>query len=94
MTGQGPSRIEGRHPTSHQGGRPEEGATARHSWMMIACCVPMLAVAVALVLTGVVSPGFLVVALVCTAMMAMMMRGGGHSGGPGGHGGGPGERPT
>jgi len=46
-----------------------------HSWMMIACCIPMLVIAVALVATGVASPGFLFVALMCTAMMAMMMRG-------------------
>ena len=92
MTRQDTNHPEGRHPTPHQGGRPEEGAGARHSWMMIACCIPMLAIAVALVVTGVVSPGFLVIALLCTAMMAMMMRGGGHSGSHGGHGGGPGER--
>jgi hypothetical protein len=29
--------------------------------MMIACCVPMLVIAVVLVATGVASPGFLVV---------------------------------
>lgn len=49
-----------------------------HGWMMIACCVPMLAVAIALVATGVVSSGFLVAAVVCTVMMALMMRGMGH----------------
>ena len=46
-----------------------------HGWMMIACCIPMLVIAVALVATGVASPGFLFVAVMCTAMMAMMMRG-------------------
>lgn len=46
-----------------------------HSWMMIACCIPMILIAVALVITGVVSPGFLFVAIACTAMMALMMRG-------------------
>jgi hypothetical protein len=50
--------------------------------MMIACCVPMLAIAVVLVATGAASPGFLVVALGCTAMMALMM-GGTHGGGSG-----------
>ena len=49
-----------------------------HDWMMIACCIPMLVIAIALVATGVASPGFLVVALACTAMMALMMRGMGH----------------
>ncbi len=50
-----------------------------NSWMMIACCIPMLVIAVALVATGVASPSFLVVALACTAMMALMMRGMNHS---------------
>ena len=42
-------------------------------WMMIACCVPMLAIAIALVATGVAGPGFLLVAIMCTLMMAAMM---------------------
>lgn len=46
-----------------------------HSWMMIACCIPMLAVALALVAAGVVGPGFLLIAVGCTVMMALMMRG-------------------
>jgi len=46
-----------------------------HSWMMIACCIPMILIAVALVGSGAVSPGFLVVAIACTAMMTLMMRG-------------------
>jgi hypothetical protein len=52
-------------------------------WMMIACCIPMLAIAIILVATGVASPGFLFVAIMCTVMMAMMMRG--MSSGTGGH---------
>ena len=48
--------------------------------MMIACCVPMLVIAVALVATGAVGPGFLAVAVGCTLMMALMMRGMGHGG--------------
>jgi hypothetical protein len=46
--------------------------------MMIACCIPMLVIAIALVATGVVSSGFLIGAVVCTVMMALMMRGMGH----------------
>ena len=46
-----------------------------HGLMMIACCIPMLAIAVALVLTGVASSGVLVGAIGCTVMMALMMRG-------------------
>ena len=48
--------------------------------MMIACCVPMLVVAGILVLTGVAGYQAILVALVCTAMMAAMM-----FGMPGGH---------
>ena len=43
--------------------------------MMVACCIPMLVLVVALVAAGAVSPGFLVLAVACTAMMALMMRG-------------------
>lgn len=50
----------------------------RHGWMMIACCIPMLAIAGVLVATGVISVGFLLFAVGCTAMMALMMRGMGH----------------
>lgn len=50
----------------------------RHGWMMIACCVPMLVIAIVLVATGVVNSGFLIGAVVCTVMMALMMRGMGH----------------
>lgn len=52
-------------PSGHRG----------HGWMMIACCIPMLAIAVALAVAGVLSAGFLFFAIACTAMMAVMMRG-------------------
>ena len=48
---------------------------AGHNWMMVACCVPMLVIAIALVATGVASAGFLLVAIMCTVMMAAMMAG-------------------
>jgi drug/metabolite transporter (DMT)-like permease len=51
-----------------------------HGWMMIACCIPMLVIAIALVATGAASPGFLLVAIGCTVMMALMMRGMSHGG--------------
>ena len=59
------------HPDrdAHRGG---------HGWMMIACCIPMLAIAGILVATGVLSARFLLLAVGCTAMMALMMRGMGH----------------
>lgn len=49
--------------------------------MMIACCIPMLVIAIALVATGVASASFLVAAVGCAAMMALMMWGMGHGGG-------------
>ena len=52
-----------------------------HDWMMIACCIPMLLIAIVLVATGVASAGFILVAIMCTAMMWMMMRGMSGSGG-------------
>lgn len=50
-----------------------EGGGGHSHWMMLACCVPMFAVAIGLVVAGVVSAGFLIVAIGCLAMMAMMM---------------------
>ena len=47
----------------------------KHSWLMMACCAPMLVIAVVLAATGVVSWTFLIYALGCTAMMFFMMRG-------------------
>ena len=38
--------------------------------MMLACCIPMLLIVGALVVTGVAGTGAIVYALVCTAMMA------------------------
>lgn len=51
-----------------------------HGWMMILCCIPMLVIAAVLLAAGVVSVGFLIFAVVCTAMMAVMMRGMSHGG--------------
>ena len=51
---------------------------------MMLCCIPMLLIAVVLAATGAVSWSFLLYALGCTAMMAVMMRGmGGMHGGDG-----------
>lgn len=68
----------------HESGRRNGHKGHRgHGWMMIACCIPMLTIAIALVATGVVGPSFLIVAVMCTLMMAMMMRGmSGMGGGP------------
>jgi hypothetical protein len=53
----------------------DTGRRGGHGWMMVVCCIPMLVLAVTLVATGVASAGFLLAALMCTAMMALMMRG-------------------
>jgi hypothetical protein len=55
-------------------GDPGDGGHSGHGWMMIVCCIPMLVLAIALVSTGVVGSGFIFVAVMCTLMMAMMMR--------------------
>jgi hypothetical protein len=76
--------LEGRVTDSqHQPAGPPQRMTHHggHGWMMIACCIPMLVIAVVLVATGVASPGFLFVAIGCTLMMALMMRGMSHNGG-------------
>ncbi len=48
--------------------------------MMIACWVPMLAITLVIAASG-AGFGFLVLAVMCTAMMAMMMGGMSHGGG-------------
>lgn len=60
-------------------GHADHKSGGGHSWAMIACCIPMLVIALVLVATGVVSVAFLVFAVACTLMMALMMRGPGHS---------------
>ena len=48
--------------------------------MMMACCVPMLVIAVALFASGAVGIGSIGFAVACTAMMALMMGGMNHGG--------------
>lgn len=52
-----------------------------HHWMMIACCIPMIVLAIALVTSGTANAGALAIALLCTLAMALMMVGMGGSGG-------------
>ena len=61
--------------THHAGHEPHAGHGGRggHGLMMIVCCIPMLAIAGLLFLTGVAGSGIIVSALLCTAMMAAMM---------------------
>lgn len=49
------------------------GGHGGHGWMMLACCVPMVLIAVTLVATGVAGSGALVSALLCVVMMGAMM---------------------
>lgn len=59
-----------------------QGHGGHGHWMMVACCIPMLVIAIVLVATGVAGAGFIFAAIMCTAMMWMMMRGmSGSSGG-------------
>lgn len=58
---------------------PRAGGKAHHRLLMIACCIPMLLIALGLVFAGVVSASFLILAVICTAVMALMM-GGMHEG--------------
>lgn len=62
-----------RHEPMH---KPHGG----HGWMMLVCCIPMLVIAVALVAIGVVSASFILLAIACTVLMAVMMRGMDHGG--------------
>ncbi len=54
---------------------PDAEKGGGRDWMMIVCCVPMLVIAIVLVATGIAGMGFIVAAVMCTAMMALMMRG-------------------
>lgn len=55
--------------------RPVARRHGAHGRMMVACRVPMLVIAIVLVATGVVGNGFLVLAVGCTLMMALLMAG-------------------
>ena len=65
---------EDHYPGTHDGHR------GNHGWMMMLCCIPMVVIAVALVVTGVASASFVFTAVLCVGMMAMMMRGMNHRG--------------
>lgn len=68
-------------PDQHEA-RGTHAGHGGHRWMMLACCVPMIAIALVLVVTGVAGAGVIFAAVLCTLMMALMMRGMGD----GGHG--------
>ncbi len=52
----------------------ERAAGGRHHWMMIACCIPMIIIVLALAAAGTISIGFVLFAVLCVGMMALMMR--------------------
>ena len=58
-------------PQSEQHGY--HGGHMGHGLMMIACCIPILMIAILLVATGVASASFLFAAIACIAMMGLMM---------------------
>lgn len=60
--------------SEHTGPRSAGGGHKGHGMLMLVCCIPMLVLAVVLVVSGVVSAGFLITAVACTAMMFVMMR--------------------
>lgn len=72
--------------THKASGSEEHAGHGGHGWMMIACCIPMLVIAIVLVATGVAGVGFIFAAIMCTVMMAMMMRMMPSGGGDGGNG--------
>ena len=61
----------GHHDSEHDSGTSGHSG---HRWMMIACCIPMLVVVAALVISGVAGTGAILVALGCLAMMWVMMK--------------------
>lgn len=69
MTGPDPRERD----TGHDHGPGDDGG-GHSRWMMVACCVPMLAIAIAIAASG-AGFGFLIVAVMCTVMMAAMMSG-------------------
>lgn len=60
-------------PEPHQTEPPAAHAAWRHRLLMLVCCIPMLIVVIALVASGVAGAGAIIFALLCVAMMAVMM---------------------
>ena len=76
-----PAEHTGHDPYSGTHEHTGHGGHGGHGLMMLVCCIPMVAVAVLLVVSGTAGAGALVWALGCVLMMAAMM-----SVIPGGHG--------
>lgn len=64
-----PPALGSEHTTGQHSGHSHGG----HGLMMLVCCIPMVAVAVLLVVSGTAGAGALVWVLGCVVMMAAMM---------------------
>lgn len=62
-------------PPQQADGPGQQARHRRHRWMMVACCIPMIALFVAVWAAGLIPASFLIIAVACTAMMALMMGG-------------------
>jgi hypothetical protein len=61
------------HQHDHAPEDPDHKSGGGHSkWAMVACCIPMLVIALAIAFSG-AGFGFLLIAVACTAMMLLMM---------------------
>ena len=57
------------HPDRHT----SHDAHGAHHWMMLICCIPMVAIVIALIASGTAGYGALLWAVICVTMMAVMM---------------------
>ncbi|HUZ42608.1 MAG TPA: hypothetical protein VMU68_14605 [Acidimicrobiales bacterium] len=62
------------HSPSDASTEMETGGHRGHHWMMVACCIPLIVIALVLVATNTVSATFLIYAVVCLIMMGAMMK--------------------
>lgn len=83
MTGRDLNQDRGHDHSAHEGHETGHAGRGGHHWMMIACCIPMIVIVLALVATGTISAGSIIFAVACVGMMALMMRAMGHGSGPG-----------
>ena len=64
-----PNRAENLEHDGHE----DHSGHGGHGLLMIACCIPMLIIVGILVATGAAGSGAILYAVLCTAMMALMM---------------------
>ena len=74
MTGRDLERGSERDHSIREPDHAERAGHGRHHWMMIACCIPMIIIVLALVAAGTISIGFVLFAVACVGMMVLMMR--------------------